>query len=243
MTHATETNRETVADLHDEISILVARVYAWAEANDEWGEAEDALRALGLESYWPRAPRSYTVDLSELRAAIPDTAEIVLDDEFSAWTVGSEVNGVVAPVTNSFLDKIRDGFINPEAVEAHSDRVDVPAVFARWGDLNTAYPTAGRAEVEDYRRRTMKTVLRYGESRDLCRKLERCIRAIGLGDYLPPDEATAVVDIPRSLTQVEFRMSLNRAGEISRDSFLELLARSLALRIADNITMPPEVTD
>ncbi|MBO0878784.1 MAG: hypothetical protein J2P17_00005, partial [Mycobacterium sp.] len=125
------------------------------------------------------------------------------------------------------------------------EQVDVEAVLDRWGAIGTAYPTTDRPEIEEYRQTTIRALLRFGDDQGYCSGLEDCIRAIGLGDYLPPQEKTTAVTIPADMSPLEITMPLNRTGEIRRADYLRTVARALtrALTARSDFTTPSEVTD
>ncbi|MCC3317957.1 MULTISPECIES: hypothetical protein [Nocardia] len=242
-TGVAETTTPAVPDLDTEKQILVARIHKWAHRRGYEDRAEIVLNDIGLGSMLPGGPQPYTLDLSALRDAIPTELDLQLrDHQRGPGSLAVRVESFISDQLTSFNNKLYRSELTAKEVAEQSASVDVTAVLDEWGATTSPYPPAGTEEIEQFRHRTIKAVLKVGNDRGYCGVLEDAIQEIGLMDYLPAREKDMDIEIPADLGRISVTLELDRLGQMTRSEFIRTVALEISNRIADKADLlPPDL--
>ncbi|WP_331758282.1 hypothetical protein OG225_42555 (plasmid) [Nocardia sp. NBC_01377] len=228
----------TVADVETDQGILVARALNWGEYNEL---ARSALTAAGLGDYLPAISRAFSVDLDKFHQALSTTIEIDIhtasttpDLNAVARAVRNELSGTV----EQFIGTIFDGEVTAEPVKQRSKAVDVRAIVTEWGNWTTPYPAAGSPEVETARRTTIRAILQHGYNNRYCPEMERALREIGLGGYLPPESKHITVPVP-GYGHATGTVNLTRVGDIADGEINRLVTAHILAQLEEREELIP----
>ncbi|MEU2042693.1 hypothetical protein [Nocardia niwae] len=238
------TTEKIVPDAETDKQIIVARILRWRGYREESSKIHRMFDAIGFGDYVPDPEKSFTVDLSQLVASLPDRAEIklqVVDGIADPYNVVALVRSQVDGLMSKYSRLIHNGEVAVEPLMVESRAVDVDAVLAEWGGNDTSFPKASTPELDTARHRLVRTVLRHGIDFDFCRELEAAISEIGLSEYLPPDTQEVTVDIP-GLGPGTITAPLTRAGEIDRWEYRRAVKNHVIRELEErNLLEPPVI--
>ncbi|MEW1734475.1 hypothetical protein AB0346_00800 [Nocardia beijingensis] len=237
------TTEKTVPTIETDKQIIVARTLRWRQYRSNEDRVQQLFDAVGLRDYMPSRELPFTVDLSMLLDRLPQQAEIKLyarDGIPNRYDVGAAVERQLNSAVQDYVRLVYDGDIVAESVERESRAIDVDAVLAEWGGIDTPYPKAGSAEVDTARRELVRSILKVGvEQLGYCPELETSIRAIGLSEYLPPETAEVTVDIP-GWGPSTITAPLTRIGEFDKSRYRDAVLDFIATKLGEqNLLTPP----
>ncbi|MGW5219928.1 hypothetical protein ACWEQA_18850 [Nocardia sp. NPDC004085] len=238
------TTEKTVPTIETDKQIIVARTLRWRHYGSNKSRVQQLFDAVGLRDYMPSRELPFTVDLSRFLERLPQQAEIKLyavDGIPNRYEVGETVEEQLNSAVREYMGLVYGGDIVAEAVEMKSRAIDVDAVLAEWGGIDTPYPKAASTEVDSSRRELVRSILKVGvEQLDYCRDLEASIRAIGLSEYLPPETAEVTVDIP-GWGPSTITAPLTRIGEFDKSRYRDAVLDFIATKLGEqNLLTPPK---
>lgn len=239
------TTEKTVPTIETDKQIIVARTLRWQHYRSNESRVQQLFDAVGLRDYMPTRELPFTVDLSKLLERLPQQADIklyALDGVPDRYEVGETVERQLNSAVAEYMRLVYGGDVVAEAVAVDSRAIDVDAVLAEWGGLDTPYPKAGSTEVDSARRELVRSILKEGVERlDYCRELEASIRAIGLSEYLPPETAEVTVDIP-GWGPSTITAPLTRIGEFDEPSYRSAVLNFIASKLGEqDLLTPPKI--
>lgn len=253
MTENNEAAEIVITDVDTDVRLIIARAYRWGDDYGYLSSVRDAAMFAGYGDIWPQPGKPFTVDVAELiSAAFPEgkinfRATVYGDGPDRYDASNSVANTINDAFTNKIMNAMQIGELASVASEDAGDRVDVMALtdqYGSYGNRSATLPVASD-DVKAHRKELVTKFLQWADSRGLCEQVEKCLRSVGLGEYLPPQYGDVTVNVPGFGEITRSGIRLDRLGNVSKSYVAGLIAELLAELAHDakngaSVTIVPE---